>query len=219
VLSTFTNWGGWGVVTALSAVGAAVGTVGAVIVALYLGPWRDRRRRPDLRLEPGVIEVFNVQTAGAAQVAIATIRVSNRVGRNAATAVQVFVQSVQTPGERVPLAIKPLMWAASRGDEVDVVAGSTYDLELLRVSRMGEEGHLRAVIAYADSQPNAAFYIPARGETNELPSGDYDLQLSVHARNVDATVWRVAIAWDGRWGDRVDAITEHLVVAAPQPIG
>lgn len=40
----------------------AIGTVGAVVVALYLGPLRDRRRRPVLDLETGVVQVLNRDT-------------------------------------------------------------------------------------------------------------------------------------------------------------
>ncbi len=214
MLAAFGTWGGWPALT-------AVGTVGAVIVALCLGPLRDRRRRPVLRLHPGVVQVFNRdrQFAGSHAVAVATIRVSNRRGRDAATAVQVFVQSVAVSADSVPLAIKPLMWTQSRAAELDIGPGSIFDLDFLRVTRMGNEGEKRAVLVFADTSEGAPFFLPPTAEHDQLPGGEYRFTLSVRGRNVDAIIWTVTATFDGCWGDGVDDIHHHLVIGAPARLG
>lgn len=213
MIAAFGTWGVWPALT-------AVGTVGAVIVALYLGPLRDRRRRPELQLQPGVVQVFNrdSRAPGSHPVAVATIRVSNRKHRDAATAVQVFVQSVAVGADGVPLAIRPLMWTQSRSAELDVGPGSVFDLDFLRVTRMGEEGEKRAAIAFADRDANAAFYLPAQAELDQLPRGEYRFTLSVRGRNLDARIWAVPATFDGCGGDGVDGIHDHLIIGIPEPV-
>ena len=109
MVATIWTWGGWSALT-------AVGTLGAVVVALYLGPLRDRRSRSVLRVRPGVVQVLNRDTRapGSASLAVATLRVANRPGRNTASAVEVVVQSVSVDDQLVPLLMSPLMWSQSR---------------------------------------------------------------------------------------------------------
>ncbi|MGH2998087.1 MAG: hypothetical protein ACRDNM_02200 [Gaiellaceae bacterium] len=211
VLAAFGTWGGWPALT-------AIGTVGAVIVALYLGPLRDRRRRPVLDLELGVVQVLNrdTQAPGSASLAVATLRVSNRRGRDTASDVEVVVQSVSLDGQQVPLAIRPLLWSQAFGNLLDIGPGSVFDVNLLRVTRMGEEGAKRAAIGYADVNANAGFFLPSRAELDQLPAGNYHFTLSVRGRNLDARVWTVYASFDGVWGEDVDDIGAHLIVRTPE---
>ncbi len=211
MIAAFGTWGGWPALT-------AIGTVGAVVVALYLGPLRDRRRRPELRLDFGVVQILNrdTQAPGSASLAVATLRVSNRRGRDTASDVEVVVQSVSLGGLPVSLAIRPLMWTQAFSSVLDVGPGSVFDVSLLRVTRMGEEGEKRAAIGYADINANAGFFLPARAELDQLPAGDYVFTLSVRGRNLDARIWTVRASFDGVWGEGVDDISEHLIVRAPE---
>jgi hypothetical protein len=173
-----------------------------------------------LRLEPGVVQVLNrdSKASGSHSVAVATIRVSNRRGRDTATAVQVLVQSVEVNTDVLPLAIKPLRWTGSSTAELDVGPGSVVDLDLLRVTRMGKEGERRAALAFADLDPNVALYVPPRAELDQLPRGKYQFNLSVRGRDVDAKIWTISAAFDGCWGEEVDDIHHHLVVGVPAPV-
>lgn len=213
MIAAFGTWGGWPALT-------AVGTVGAVVLALYLGPLRDRRRRPVLTLEPGVVQVLNrdTQAPGSASLAVATLHVSNRHGRDTASDVEVVVQSVSLDGKPVPLAIRPLMWSQGFSSVLDIGPGSVFDINLLRVTRMGEEGAKRAAIGYADVNVNAGFFLPSRAELDQLPAGAYDFTLSVRGRNLDARIWTVRATFDGIWGEGVDDISQHLTVQAPEPL-
>jgi hypothetical protein len=211
VIAAFGTWGGWPALT-------AVGTVGAVVVALYLGPFRDRRRRPVLQLAFGVVQVLNrdTQAPGSASLAVATLRVSNRPRRDTASYVEVVVQSVSLDGQPVPLAVRPLMWTQAFSSVLDVGPGGIFDVSLLRVTRMGEEGEKRAASGYADINANAGFFLPARAELDQLPAGDYLFTLSVRGRNLDARIWTVRASFDGVWGEGVDDISKHLIVRAPE---
>jgi hypothetical protein len=213
VVAAFGTWGGWPALT-------AVGTVGAVVVALYLGPFRDRRRRPALTLERGVVQILNrdTQAPGSASLAVATLRVSNRRGRDTASDVEVAVQSVSLDGQLVPLAIRPLMWSQAFSSLLDIGPGSVFDVNLLRVTRMGEEGAKRAAVGYADVNVNAGFFLPSRDELDQLPRGAYDFTLSVRGRNLDARIWTVRVNFDGVWGKGVDDISQHLTIGAPERV-
>lgn len=212
MLAAFGTWGGWPALT-------AIGTVGAVVVALYLGPLRDRRRRPELHLQAGVVQVLNrdTQAPGSASLAVATLRVSNRRGRDTASDVEVVVQSVSADGQLLPLAIRPLMWSQAFSGVLDIGPGSVFDVNLLRVTRMGEEGAKRAAIGYADINANAGFFLPSRAELDQLSAGSYHFTLSVRGRNLDARIWTVEASFDGVWGEDVDDISLHLIVHPPAP--
>jgi hypothetical protein len=147
--------------------------------------------------------------------AVATLRVSNRRGRDTASAVEVVMQSVVVDGEVVPLAIRPLMWTQSFGSELDIGPGAVFDVSLVRVTRMGEEGTKRAAIGYADVNAGEGFFLPSRAELDQLPGGEYDFTLSLRGRNLDARMWRVRARFGGSWGETVDGVHRHLIVEAP----
>jgi len=210
VVATIWTWGGWSALT-------AVGTLGAVVVALYLGPLRDRLSRPVLQVRPGVVQVLNRDTRapGSASLAVATLRVSNRPGRNTASAVEVVVQSVSVEDQLVPLVIGPLVWSQSRTSQIDIGPGSTFDVNLLRVTRMGVEGEKRAAIGYAGPNQDAGFFLPPQAELEQLTAGRYKFTLSVRGWNLDACVWTVRATFDGVWGSDVDDVHQHLIVEHP----
>jgi hypothetical protein len=194
--------------------------VGAVVVALYLGPFQGRRRRPVLRLEPGVVQVLNRDTKapGSASLAVATLRVANRAGRDTASSIEVVVQSVFVDGRQVPLAIRPLLWTEAWSNAMDIGPGSVFDINFLRVVRMGEEGEKRAAICYADVNAGGAAFLPPQAELDQLPAGTYDFTVSVRGYNLDAHIWTVRARFDGTWGEGVDDIHTHLVIEPPSRV-
>ena len=109
------------------------------------------------------------------------------------------------------------MWSQAFSSVLDIGPGGVFDINLLRVTRIGEEGGKRAAVGYADVNVNAGFFLPSRDELDQLPAGDYGFTLSVHGRNLDARIWTVQASFDGVWGEGVDDIGEHLTVGAPQP--
>jgi hypothetical protein len=84
----------------------ALGTVGATVVALYVGVLRDRFRRPSLDVSFDPADSRDLQVVGmridshpkgGTRAAYARLKVTNRTGRNTAEEVQVLVERVRLP--------------------------------------------------------------------------------------------------------------------------
>jgi hypothetical protein len=127
----------------------------------------------------------------------------------------VVVQSVSVDDQLVPLVIGPLVWSQSRTSQIDIGPGSTFDVNLLRVTRMGVEGEKRAAIGYAGPNQDAGFFLPPQAELDQLPAGRYEFTLSVRGWNLDACVWTVRATFGGVWGGDVDDVHQHLIVEQP----
>lgn len=135
------------VVTALAACVASVGTVAAVIVALFGQPWLDRRRKPQLSLELGRSTLGHGWAVATAPAEPVTLRVRAKPGRRTARDVEVLLTASwttkRTGPHNVPHTVLdhfPLTWyrAAGRRDavtRVDLAPGSSQEVELLRIGK------------------------------------------------------------------------------------
>jgi hypothetical protein len=128
-LAAALNWTDY--VAALAAAVAAVGTVGAVLVALFLQPWLERRRRPNLRLAfAPTAQRFVLMSQAEGPLETATMRVSADVGRKSAEDVEVLLTSTMGLEGEVPRPFpehdhRPLAWVASTS-----IAGSVTRMHL-----------------------------------------------------------------------------------------
>jgi hypothetical protein len=105
--------------SAIAAVVAAVGTVAAVVVALFGQPWRDRRQRPRLELALGR-NSLGVGLGGGVRdfVDPVTVRISTEPGKRTATDVEVLVS---------------VGWRATYPESVRSELGSSVDLDSLHL--------------------------------------------------------------------------------------
>lgn len=83
------------------------------------------------------------------------------------------------------------MWTQAFSGVLDFGPGGIFDVSLLRVTRMGEEGEKRAAIGYADINANAGFFLPAQAELDQLPAGDYMSASSPCLRVADVTATKL----------------------------
>jgi hypothetical protein len=142
VTSTTTSW--TDIVTALATVLAGVGTVGAVLVALFGQTWRERRRAPELSLEFGRNAGGMGWSGGATGPAEpVTLRVVAARGKRTARAVEVLLTASWTVGDESEYAVMdhyPLPWYRAVTPEgavtrLDVAPGTAREVELLRIGR------------------------------------------------------------------------------------
>ena len=112
---------------AIAAAVAAVGTVGAILVALFGQPWLERRRRPRLHLSLGR-DVNGYGDAGGGDddyVATTTMRVTAEPGRRSAEDVEVLLTATWRRDD-LPIDVRtqPSTIVRSRGSKVSVRKGA-----------------------------------------------------------------------------------------------
>jgi hypothetical protein len=204
----------------------AVGTVGAVIVALALAfytGWRENRRRPVLALSYDqdsdlvmeTVRTVYAQTLGSLSRPAAYLRfgVSNKLGRLAAQDVQILLADIVPLeyGPGVPDLPRPinisypaLTWTHSLDDptRITLAPGLKRYIDVARVEE-GEDSRLELLIHPAPAD-----------ERHRLPAGTYRLVFAVAPSNADASFFETIIRFDGRWAEDIN---RHVVVAPPRP--
>jgi hypothetical protein len=201
----------------------AAGTLGAIVVALYIGVWRERRHRPKLSLayhgpEGGDAVVVRKVRDGplAVDVAYVRLRVVAKKRRAAADDAEVMVLRVtelapregyQPQTDNVTIEGQLLGWSnvVPTTTRLTIPPGVHRHLDLVRVDKSAPD------IAAAQITV-AAVPVDRR---NAVKSGSFEIELAVTARNMDARRYRVVIDYDGGWGKDV---WEHLRVQEPRPI-
>ncbi len=204
----------------------AVGTVGAVLVALFWEPIRARWKRPKLDLSfdassPDAITVnVDYPAAGPSKYAPShwlRLNVSNRPRRRSAHEVRVLVTSVHRLGpdgtavERLPLDTVALIWSnlkkASDVTEIPPGVDRRVDVanliwatnQLPRDGATGCEAELQVI-----PEPSA--------RRNRLAAGRYRLDLALSARDVDARRFSLLLKADGVWQSDAAAIGTHFTL-------
>ena len=200
-------WMGWIVQVAI-----AVGTISAVLVALFGGWLRGRLAPPRLMLKlenaDGVKTPVSLKAPdGSTRETMGRwyhVRVSNERRWSPATQVQVFLLRVEEPdaaGEfkvtwlgEIPIRwrdqeIKPLVRTIGHADDCDLC--SVVEEKWLELHPL--------VIPHA---------LDARRRTS------CRLIVTLQARGVeaDSNLLRVEIAWDGKWSEDADEMAHHMVV-------
>jgi hypothetical protein len=203
----------------------AVGTIGAVVVALYVGVIRPRLRRPSLSLGfDGVDEEDAVIVQSAAPVktwqqptidtAYLRLRVCNRESRDTAEDVEVLVERVRELAPRVgnqpspspALGNWPLPWSLSdpTTTRLNIPPGVERHVDLAHVYR-DEPATRGAGPLILDIRPEPVM------ERHHLDFGKTEIRLVISARNADSRRYVVVVAFDGRWGVQ-DDVWQHLIV-------
>jgi len=209
----------------------AIGTVGAVVVALYIGVIRERRRQPSLSLTfeqldpPDALEVpENRGTEKTTLIVYIHLLVSNRKGRHAAQDVEVIVTNVREMSARdgqsavrgrITLGDQSLRWSNSSQEAkrtyTSIPAGVTRRVDFVRVENgLDEQGRLPLVL---DVWPQ-----PVNQRTH-LRSASLAIELAVTASNADARRYTVVVHFDGHfdagYAQHAGRIWDHLRVVPP----
>lgn len=138
VASSFSDY-----LTAWATLGAAVGTISAVLIALYRDTWRAWRRRPRLSLSFGAgnkgSQTWST-TGGSAWLPGLRLKVTNAKGRDSAEDVEVLFTFWSPDKETPRVEDRALLWASPyEGDEVvtkmTIAPGVSRELEFIRLGR------------------------------------------------------------------------------------
>lgn len=203
----------------------AAGTIGAVVVALYVGVIRERLRRPSLSLHfagPDEEDAVIVQSMSPmvtmpgsvpVETAYLRLRARNKEGRDTAEDVEVLVERVRELEPRVgnppaaspALGNWPLPWSLSdpTTTRLNIPPGVERHVDLAHVYRDAAATR-GATPLILDIRPE-----PVMGR-HHLHFGKTEIRLVVSARNADSRRYIVVVAFDGRWGQ--DDIWRHLIV-------
>src|SRR5947209_3345025 len=207
----------------------AIGTFGAAAIAVYVGVIREYLRRPALSVEYGgpdsgdaVVVLANLNTLPP-DVAYVRVRVVCGTGRSTAEDVEATVIRVRElhPRPGVPprdadaaIGGQLLVWSNTSPPttRANVPAGVHRYLDLLRVIRSEAATNLGAAIARVEVYPTPS------DNRHCIPSGSFDVDIAISARNADAAYYRIRVDYDGNWGDEIDGIWQHLNVGQPRRI-
>ncbi|MFD5861993.1 hypothetical protein [Streptomyces chartreusis] len=198
-----------------SAIAGAVGTVAAVIVALYLSVWRDDRWRAELK----VLD-FDAARLGD-QVEISEpdrkslwvrLSVVNAPRRRTAHDVEVALETVEALGEDLPeelvrgiagAAGRQLKWADRSDGTLSIHPGAVRRFDLFHVVTGGDRDCCRFTFRDLgqgdDGHP--------LGWQCVLPVGSYRVNLSIEAADLDTRQFCCVITWRGGFDLEVSPVT------------
>jgi hypothetical protein len=204
-------------------VAAAVGTVGAVLYALFRDLILANRRRPrlDLRFDAHGTDQVVVGTVGGFDAAYVRLRVTNEKRKDTADDVQVFVREIasqEASSDSTPIGL-PLIWVGSLPPTTiaSVHPGFERHIDLLHVDWITK--NLDDVVQkYTEETPLQLDVHPKpAGGQHTLSAGKYEISVELVARNADAARYTVVVEWDGKWLGK-DRMWEALRVQAPQKV-
>jgi hypothetical protein len=178
----------------------AIGTVAAVIVALFLPGWLRARLRPvvTLHFDPATDDIALHERPPWVGVWI-RLRVKNRPGRETARKVRVIVSDVEPEaGSQLPkntLALRELSWSEIAAGELDVPAGMERRIDVAHVDkkRADREGMDRP---WPDLGLGLAMWPRKYNGRDYLGEGAFKISLAVAGDNFDAADWEVRISFD-----------------------
>jgi hypothetical protein len=177
-------------------VAVAIGTIGAVVYALFRDLFVTPRRRPklDLRFDGTGIDRVIVGTTGGGEAAYVRFRVANEKGKDTAddvvvmvTALRRLADSEQTIAEPRPVGL-PLTWSGSSPllTVASVHPGSERHIDLLHVDWPGP-GESKLARKWFDTKPlHLALTPKPAGGQDMLSPGTYEISVEIRARNADA---------------------------------
>ncbi len=225
-------------IVAGAAVAAALGTLSAVLLALYRDTWREWRLRPrlTLHLDPMWTEsnrdLFWQQ--GQAPAHWLRLRVRNEKGRRSAEDVEVLLTAfyalgVEEEAWQPPLDIYPLRWSATRDPRVQIPPGVSRHVDLLMfpAPTISDDGG-GFTVASPEAELTTTGVLCVRQDGASAKSGSavsdqvfenhhYRIELAVVARDIDSRAYAIEVEFDGRyryppdfWGD--------MMLTSPQPI-
>lgn len=197
-----------------AAIISAVGTVGAVFTALFLLPWKERRRRPRLSVTfDGASEfdfMVGVPTQGQGCSHWVLPRIHNEAGKDSAVNVEVVFIEMRdlATGEPLQFENRCLEWSGVGGTQLTVAPGLYRHTTLLflmdpesPIARDGTEGFQANVVVKPDPS----------GGRSVLPKGRYRARFAVTASNAETVAYAIDVSYDGTWWQG-EEIRDHLVI-------
>jgi len=185
----------------------AVGTIGAVIVALfhdYLKP-RPRISMKVLDTQGHLVPVSSQQGDEPSEARYFHLKVTNTRRGTRANGVQIFLTHIQKkgPDDRYStywVGDLPMRWRHQEVHPLQRVVGPDLDCDLCSVHK---DGPVRL----------ETLLVPGEFQREYFPGPNIDVVLTFQARSieVDSKFYHVRIAWDGKWPDQ-SVISTHLVV-------
>jgi hypothetical protein len=222
-MSEPTEWQFWWTWSAHA--GTAIGTVAAVVVALF-GRWlRARLAAPRLEIDlkdrngvfvPTLLKLDGANPDGAAIDTFSRwyhVRVENKRRWSPATDVRLLLLRLEqhdASGQYQTTWVGeiPLQWSNPQITPLTPTIGPAYDCDLCSVLKHPSGQH--ALSLHPIIQP---FNLPTHWQT----SNQVALTLQARCLETDSTTFRVEIAWNGQWADDTAQMAKHLVVkAAPR---
>jgi len=202
-------------------VAVAIGTISAVLYALFRDLVVTPRRRPrlELRFDRTGNDQVIVGTERGVDAAYVRLRVANQPGRDTADDVVVLVTEVLSVGdaETRPIGL-PLAWSGSAPPLTvgSVHPGSERHVDLMHVdlpaaefdSAEGRPERMDCRLDLASTPP---------GGRGVLEPGSFEISIEVRARNADAIRYGIRVSWDGKWSGRT-AMWDHLLVEPPRKV-
>jgi hypothetical protein len=203
-------------VGAIAAAVAAVGTVAAVMVALFYQPLREKRAKPALRLDPPADSSFGLP-ADFDTLTTVTLRVVADRGRKSAEAVEVLVTAMWRAGSpdaylHTQFDSQPLPWY--RSDEVDgdlarihMAPGTSRQVEILKV---GSPIGLYEWLNWPKNgfqNETAAFTVPPKPRwpgSSPLVQAylDWRIRFFLTAKDVDSIVYEADLKLEVEWHEK-----------------
>lgn len=207
-------------VVAGAAVVAALGTLSAVLVALYRDTWREWRSRPllSLHLDPIWTEsnrdLFWQQ--GQYPAHWLRPRVKNEKGRRSAEDVEVLVTAFYALGGeeeawQPPLDTHPLRWSATQDPRVQIPPGVSRHVDLLMFPAPAvsdgaggalnapPEEALRTTGVLCVNQDGASADSGSAVSDRVFENHHYRIELVVVARDIDSRAYVMEVEFDGRY--------------------
>lgn len=205
----------------------AIGTLGAVVVALWLQWWLVRQRRPSLKLEfeSARDRVDVVQRVSSPHEPLeyrshwVRPRVTNRRRCDSAENVEVLLVSVEAsdgiPGSPSPptsaerlLEGLPLKWSEVDSTKVSIPPGAARHFDLLHVDNLRVEADGEHVKGGA----------PIRFDVYPVPLAKYhrafrtryEVTLALTARDTDAAFYNTIVTYDLQWHEDMDEMRKAL---------
>jgi hypothetical protein len=193
-------------------VAVAIGTIGAVVYALFRDVVVTPRRRPKLELLfDGTGSDQVVVATGGGDVGQVRLRVANGAGKDTADDVVVLVTEVRRLDETTGVAevtpiLLPLTWSGSNPPltVASVHPGSQRHVDLVHVELPARDAVLRL-----DVTPKPP------GDRDRLAPGAFEIPVEIRARNADAVSYVIPVAWDGTRNAKAP-IWDHLRVGPPR---
>ena len=197
-LDTSASLADW--ISAIGQAAGAVGTVAAVVLALFLPGWQRAKIRPIVTLEfDRTSEDIAVHDSPPWASVWIRLRATNRPGRETARKVRVIVSKVEPEEASVlpenTLALRELSWSEVRTGELDLPAGMQRRIDVAHVDKK-RAAKRNLVSPWPDLGMGLAGW-PQRYDDGRdyLGEGAFRIKLTVAGENLDASEWEIRISF------------------------
>ena len=207
-------------IVAIAAAVAAIGTLSAVLVALYRDTWRQRKTRPllSLHLDPRWSETNRdlFWQQGRSPAHWLRLEVRNGKGRRSAEEVEVLLTAFYAIGGedeawQPPMDTWPLKWSATRDPQVQIPPDVSRYVDLVRfpaphvsdggggTSPASPDDELTTTGVLCVNREGASAASGSAASDRVFGNHRYRIELAVVARDVDSRTYDMQIEFDGRY--------------------